>query len=72
MTFVRGSMGRPGVLSAAIVLFKMTLSNRWAKPERPFGSSFEPTSYQTCTETLAVDGSRSAYTFRPLARVREV
>jgi hypothetical protein len=32
----------------------------WAKPDRPCGSSLDPTSYQTCTATFGVDVSRSA------------
>ena len=38
-----------------VVDLNMMCSKRWAKPERPAGSSFEPTSYQTATETLAGD-----------------
>ena len=38
----------------------------------PLGSSLEPTSYQTCTDTLGVEASRIANTRRPLASVRWV
>src|SRR6185369_4103807 len=52
------------------VALNIRCSNRCAKPERPAGSFFEPTSYQTATDTLAVLESGSAYTRRPLASVR--
>src|SRR5687767_14826819 len=52
------------------VLRDRMCSNRWAKPERPSGSCFDPTSYQTETETLGVVVSRSAITRRPLASLR--
>src|SRR5262245_25720257 len=47
-------------------------SNRCAKPERPIGSSTEPTSYQTWTETFAVFGSGIAKTRSPFGKVRIV
>src|SRR6478735_2227831 len=47
-------------------------SNRWAKPERPCGSFFEPTSYHIEVVTLAVVGSGSAITVRPLASFHSV
>src|SRR5690349_15884919 len=47
-------------------------SNRWAKPERPAGSCFEPTSYHIDTMTLGVEVSRMAITRRPLASLRSV
>src|SRR5688572_9345870 len=45
-------------------------SNRWAKPERPCGSCFEPTSYQSDTATLGVVVSRIDMMVRPLASLR--
>ena len=54
------------------VLRDKMCSNRWAKPERPSGSCFEPTSYQTDTETLAVLVSRIEMTRSPLASRRSL
>ena len=42
-------------------------SNKCAKPERPSGSFFAPTSYHIEVVTVAVAGSGSAMTVRPLA-----
>ena len=52
------------------VALNMRCSNRCANPERPAGSSFEPTSYHTCTDTFAVPASCMAKTRRPLGSVR--
>ena len=40
-------------------------SNRWAKPVRPAGSSFEPTWYQTDSATTGALWSSWTTTFRP-------
>src|SRR6476659_2699412 len=52
------------------VLLNIRCSNRCAKPERPCGSSFEPTWYQTCTATVGPAWSSTLSTCRPLASVR--
>src|SRR4249919_4101594 len=52
------------------VLLNIRCSNRCAKPERPCGSSFEPTWYQTCTATVGLAWSSTLSTCRPLASVR--
>ncbi len=52
------------------VALNIMCSNRWAKPERPAGSSLAPTPYHTWIATLGVVRSCDHSTFRPLARVR--
>ena len=64
---VSRSMFSAGMLRVAL---NIMCSNRWAKPERPAGSSLEPTPYQTCTVTFDVERSSAVTTFSPLARVR--
>ena len=54
------------------VLRDKMCSNRWAKPDRPSGSCFDPTSYQTDTETFGVVVSRIEITRRPLASRRSL
>jgi len=41
------------------VALNIRCSNRWAKPERPAGSSLDPTLYQTWTVTFEVSASRA-------------
>jgi len=43
-------------------------SKRWAKPDRPAGSSLEPTPYQTFTCTSGRSWSGAMITWSPLSR----
>jgi hypothetical protein len=45
----------------------MMCSNRWAKPLRPWRSSFEPTWYQTWTFATGTEWSSWRITLSPLA-----
>jgi hypothetical protein len=56
----------------SFVALNIRCSKRWAKPERPWGSSLEPTPYQTWIVTLGVVLSMALSTCRPLARVRSL
>ena len=52
------------------VLLNIMCSKRWAKPERPGGSSRLPTWYATCTLTVGLEWVSTVMTCRPLARRR--
>jgi hypothetical protein len=64
---VSRSMVSEGMLRVAL---NSMCSNRCANPERPCGSSLDPTWYQTCTVTFGVALSTDQNTFSPLASVR--
>src|SRR6185369_2426341 len=62
-------MKSPGRLSVPL---NIRCSNRWAKPVLPFGSSFEPTLYQTLTAAIGALWSSWTMTVRPLLSLKLV